>query len=263
MFDILLRLHNIVEVIDIIIVAVVIYWLMLMFKGSKAERMLWGLGVIIIVYFVSQRVELLTLHWILSNFLGSIIIFIIVVFQQDIRRALVQMGKPFSTADIKVAGEYLDEITKAVSSMSRKRTGALIALERSMDLGDYLEIGVEVDSRVTKELLLSIFDTASPLHDGAAVVRKGRIFKAGCILPLTEREVRKSMGTRHRAAIGLAEETDAVIIVVSEETGEITFVAEDAVNERIEPAWLLGELKRLFPAVAAGFRQYLPWRFGQ
>lgn len=263
MFDIIFRLHNIVEVLDIAIVAVVIYWLMLMFKGSKAERMLWGLGVVIIVYFVSQRADLLTLHWILSNFLGSIIIFIIVVFQQDIRRALVQMGKPFSTGDTRHAGEYLDEIVGAVAQMASLKTGALIVLERAMDLGDYLEIGVELDSKVTRDLLLSIFNTAGPMHDGAVVVRKGRVFKAGCILPMTEKEVSSYMGARHRAAIGLAEETDAVIVAVSEESGEITLVVEDVVTERIEIGWLLAELKKLFPAPAVSRWQYLLWRQGQ
>ncbi|MBI5886705.1 MAG: TIGR00159 family protein [Deltaproteobacteria bacterium] len=261
--DILLRLHNIVEVIDIIIVAMVIYWLMLMFKGSKAERMLWGLGVIIILYFVSQRVELLTLHWILNNFLSSIVVFIIVVFQQDIRRALAQVGRPFSLADIKGAGPYIDEAVKAVARMSREKTGALIVFERTMDLGDYLETGVTLDSKVTREILLSIFNTRSPLHDGAVVVRQGRVFKAGCILPLTDKDVSSEMGTRHRAAMGLAEETDAVIVAVSEETGEITLVVEDKATKRIEPGWLAGELKRLFPPAPAARWPFFAWRNGK
>ena len=214
-------MNTIVTLLDIAIVACVLYWFMLMFKGSRAERMIWGLGIIVVVYFGSQRFELLTLHWILSNFLSSIVVFIIVVFQQDIRRALVQMGKPFSTRDTITAVGALEEILKAVSYMSKKKIGALIVLERSMDLSDFLEdqLGVELDAKVSKELLLSIFNSASPIHDGAVVVRRGRVFKAGCILPLSEKELSKSMGTRHRAAIGLAEETDAAIIVVSEETG--------------------------------------------
>lgn len=260
MADILLRLHNIVEVFDIVIVAMVIYWLMLMFKGSKAERMLWGLGVIIIVYFVSQRAELLTLHWILNNFLSSIVVFIIVVFQQDIRRALAQVGRPFSMADTKGAGPYIDEAAKAVARMSREKTGALIVFERTMDLGDYLETGVTLDSKVTREILLSIFNPRSPLHDGAVVVRQGRVYKAGCILPLTDKDVAAEMGTRHRAAIGLAEETDAVIVAVSEETGEITLVVEDKVTKRIEPGWLASELKRLFSSAPVARWPYLVWR---
>jgi len=261
--DALLRLNYIVEVVDVVIVAAGIYWLMKMFKGSKAERMLWGLGVIIIMYFVSQRAQLLTLHWILSNFLGSIVVFIIVVFQQDIRRALVQVGRPFSLADSGGAGMYIDEACKAVSLMSKSKVGALIVFERKMDLGDYLESGVTLDSTVTIEILLSIFNTASPLHDGAVVVRQGRVYKAGCILPLTEKDFGMKTGTRHRAAIGLAEETDAVIVAVSEETGEITLVVEETVTKRIEPQWLAEELKRLFPPANNARWPHIEWMGGK
>ncbi len=246
MLENVLRAGNLISLFDIVIVATVLYWLMLMFKGTRAERMLWGLAVIVIVYFVSQRVELLTLHWILSNFLGSIVIFIIVVFQQDIRKALVHMGKPFSSRDIIRSGGVLEEIIKAVSKMSKAKTGGLIVCERNIDLGEYTESGVEVDSKVSTELLLSIFNTDSPMHDGAVIVRAGRIYKAGCILPLTEKELAKPLGTRHRAAVGLAEETDAAIIVVSEETGEITLAVEEEFYVGLDAERLYTDLKRLF-----------------
>ncbi len=248
MLESIFRVGNIISALDILIVATVLYWLMLMFKGTRAERMLWGLAVIVIVYFVSQRVELLTLHWILSNFLGSIVIVIIVVFQQDIRKALVQMGKPFSTRDIIRPGGVLEEIIKASSTMSKTRTGALIVCERNIELGDYAESGVEVDAKVSTELLLSIFNTDSPMHDGAVIIRGGRIGRAGCILPLTEKDLAKSLGTRHRAAVGLAEETDAAIIVVSEETGEITLAVEEELYIGLDPERLYTDLKRLFAA---------------
>ncbi len=246
MLEHIVRINNIISFFDIIIVAVVLYWLMLMFKGTRAERMLWGLAVIVIVYFVSQRVELLTLHWILSNFLGSIVIFIIVVFQQDIRKALVHMGKPFSSRDIIRSGGVLEEITKAASQMSKSKTGGLIACERNIDLGEYTGSGVDIDAKVSTELLLSIFNTDSPMHDGAVIVRGGRIYKAGCILPLTGKELARPLGTRHRAAIGLAEETDAAIIVVSEETGEITLAVEEELYVGLDPERLYTDLKRLF-----------------
>ena len=216
MIENILGFNAIVAALDIVIVAIILYWLMLMFKGTRAERMLWGIAIIVIVYFVSQRFELLTLHWILSNFLGSIVIFIIVVFQQDIRRALVQMGKPFSTREAMNAGGVLEEIVRTAQKMSETRTGGIIVLERSMDLGDFIseEAGVELDALVSKELVLSIFNTALPVHDGAVIVRNGRVSRAGAILPLTNKELSNpSLGTRHRAAIGLAEETDAAIIV--------------------------------------------------
>lgn len=248
MLENIFRFSTLVTVFDVLIVAFVLYWFMLMFKGTRAERMLWGLAIIVIVYFVSQRAELLTLHWILSNFLGSIAIFIIVVFQQDIRRALVQMGKPFSSRDVIASRGAVDEIVRAVSYMSKTKTGALIVLERSMDLSDFLDegVGVELDAKISKEFLLSIFNPTAPLHDGAVIVRGGRAFKAACILPLTDKELSKSMGTRHRAAIGLAEETDAAIIVVSEETGEITLVVEDGLYVDLGAEKLLADLKKLF-----------------
>lgn len=248
MIENIFGMNTLVTLLDIAIVAFVLYWFMLMFKGSRAERMIWGLGIIVVVYFVSQRFELLTLHWILSNFLSSIVVFVIVVFQQDIRRALVQMGKPFSTRDSMTSGGALDEILKAVTLMSKKKMGGLIVLERSLELGDILEdqLGIELDAKVSKELLLSIFNSSSPIHDGAVVIRQGRVFKAGCILPLTEKELSKSMGTRHRAAIGLAEETDAAIIVISEETGGITLVVEDGLFVDIGQERLAEDLKHLF-----------------
>lgn len=241
----ILSLSNLINVVDILIVAVGLYWFMLMFKGTRAEMMLWGLAVVIIIYFVSRRAELLTVHWILSNFLGSIAIFIIVVFQQDIRKALVQVGKPFSARYVTGSLEAMEEITKAVGAMAKSRTGGLIAVERGMELAEFLGAGVELDAAVSKELLLSIFNTGSPLHDGAVVIRGGKVARAGCILPLTEKELAKSMGTRHRAAVGLAEETDAVIIVVSEETGEITLVVEDGLYVGITTERLLEDMKTL------------------
>jgi len=163
------------------------------------------------------------------------------------------MGKPFSTRDTMTSTAALDEILKAVTFMSKRKIGGLIVLERSIDLGDFLEdqLGVELDAIVSKELLVSVFNSSSPIHDGAVVVRRGRVFKAGCILPLSEKELSKSMGTRHRAAIGLAEETDAAIIVVSEETGAITLAVEDGLSVNVSAEKLSAELKQLF-----AFREY-------
>ncbi|MBI5643055.1 MAG: TIGR00159 family protein [Deltaproteobacteria bacterium] len=262
MIEHIFNFSNLVTFVDILLVAVLLYWFMLMFKGTRAERMLWGIAVIIIIYFVSQRAELLTLHWILSNFLGSIAIFIIVVFQQDIRKALVQMGKPFSSRDTAGSKEVLEEITRAVASMSKARTGGIIVIERGIDLGDFLEVGVEIDAKLSKELILSVFNTNSPLHDGAVIVRGSRVFKAGCILPLTEKELTKSMGTRHRAAIGLSEETDAAVIVVSEQTGEITMVVEDGLFVDLGQDKLLTDLKKLFAHKSYQRKTILPWKAG-
>lgn len=260
MFDAIFKIGTLLTVLDIVVVAFLLYWFMLLFKGTRAERMLWGIGVIIIIYFVSQRFELLTLHWLLNNFLGSIAIFIIVVFQQDIRKALTQMGKPFSTRDVAGSREAIDEIVKAVISMSNAKTGGIIAVERGIGLSEFLELGVEVDAKASRELLLSIFNPASPLHDGAVAVRGGRVFKAGCILPLTGRELPKAMGTRHRAAVGLSEETDAVIIVVSEETGSVTLAFDDEVHTEVSPDELHERLSQLFEGRTGQKKSMLPWK---
>ncbi|OGP21205.1 MAG: TIGR00159 family protein [Deltaproteobacteria bacterium GWA2_55_10] len=262
MIEKILGFNTIIAALDIVIVAFILYWLMLMFKGTRAERMLWGIAIIVVVYFASQRFELLTLHWILSNFLSSIVIFIIVVFQQDIRRALVQMGKPFSTREAMKAGGVLEVTVKAAQKMSETRTGGILVLERSIDLGDFIgeDAGIELDAKVSKELILSIFNTASPVHDGAIIIRNGRVFKAGAILPLTNKELSNSLGTRHRAAIGLAEETDAAIIVVSEETGEMTLVFEDGIYPDLAADKLLSDLKQLFAFKGYPKKAMFPWR---
>src|SRR3990170_7588172 len=157
-----------IDLIDILIVAFVIYWLMLLVKGTRAERMLWGLAIIVLVYFISQRMELFTLHWILSNFLSSIVIIVIVVFQRDIRRVLVQVGRTsFFSRGLGLKEELLEELTKAAFQMSKNKTGALIVLERDVGLGDYLDVGIEVDAKVSSEMVLSIFNPTSPIHDGA------------------------------------------------------------------------------------------------
>lgn len=262
LFDSIFRLGTLSAVIDIFIVALVLYWIMATVKGTRAERMLWGVVVIVIVYFVSLRAGLVTLHWILNNFLGSIVIFIIVVFQQDIRRALGHMGRHFSTTETARSREVLDEIAEAVSSMSGNRTGGLIVIERSVDLGGFLDTGVDMDAKVSKELILSVFNGQSPMHDGAAVVRGARILKAGCILPLTEKDLAGSLGTRHRAAMGLAEETDAAIIVVSEKTGDIALAVDDEALVGLRPSELLDRLKLLFPAEINQRSAFFPWKAG-
>jgi diadenylate cyclase len=144
--------------------------------------------------------------------------------------------------------------------LSRDKTGALIAIERAIDLTDSIVSGVELDARLTRELLLSVFNQSSPLHDGAVVIRRGRVYMAGCILPLTEKELEKPMGTRHRAALGLSEEADAAIIVVSEETGEITLVVEEKVSSGMSAERLQRELRSLFSWKGAKAGLIFPWQ---
>lgn len=246
MIESVFTFDGLLAVVDILIVATVIYYLMLLVKGARAERMIWGIGIIVLLYFFSQRAQLITLHWILNNFLGSIVIILVVVFQQDIRRALMQMGRPFSVSRRSLGSDFVEEIAMAVVAMSKNKTGALIAIQRQSDLGEFVESGVEIDSALTRDLLLSIFNPSSPLHDGAVIVRRERIAWAGAILPLSSKEFSRTTGTRHRAAMGLSEETDAVVIVVSERSGEITLAMDDGVTKGFDYDSLVDSLRKIF-----------------
>lgn len=225
------------DVVDIVIVWYVIYRIILLVRGTRAAQMLVGLAVVIIAFIISQSLELNTLYWILDNFLSSIILIIIVIFQHDIRRALSQFGRnPFLGPRISsLEAEVIEEIMKASTSLASKRIGALIVIGRKVGLKEYIESGVEIDSLVTKELILSIFLPYSPIHDGAIIVQEGRIIAAGCFLPLTVNpNVSKELGTRHRAAIGMSEETDALVVVISEEAGRISLAIDGSMVSNLD-----------------------------
>jgi len=211
--------------------------------------MLIGLAVVVGAFIISQRLELITLSWILDNLLSSIVLIIIVIFQHDIRRALSQFGRnPFwgrKAGSLEAA--LVEELVKAGVSLANKRIGALIVLGRKTGLNDYLESGVQIDAQVVKELIISIFLPYSPIHDGAVIIQEGRIVAAGCFLPLTVNpNVSKEMGTRHRAAIGLSEETDALVIVVSEESGRISLAIEGAIITNLDGPSLREKLYQEF-----------------
>lgn len=210
-------------------------------------QMLAGIGIIIFAYFAAKQFQLLTLYWLLNTFLSSIFLIIIIIFQRDIRRALTQVGRtPFSKSDEDTL-HSMDEIVGAANFMARKRIGALIIMERETGLKDYVESGHPIDSLISRELLVSLFLTTSPLHDGGVVIRQGRILTAGCVLPLTKNPyISKKLGTRHRAAIGISEETDAVIIVVSEETGRISLVQHGAITSDLDDSALRNRLEAIF-----------------
>jgi diadenylate cyclase len=249
-----------IDVIDILIVAFIIYQIMLLVKGTRAQQMLWGLAILIIVYFLSQWSGLVTLRWVLNIFLSSIIIIIIVIFQHDIRRALIQVGRPqfFGVAEKAEKVFAIEEVVKASFALAQKEIGAIMVLERNIGLRDYVEVGREIDARVSNELLISIFHPSSPLHDGAVIIQGGRITAASCYLPLTSNtHVSKSLGTRHRAAIGLTEETDAVVVVVSEERGAVALIVEGVIRQALEPPDLRESLQRLFVTPKKGRRKFL------
>lgn len=237
------------DLVDIAVVAFVFYRLMLLIKGTRAVQILTGLAIVFLTYRLAETFQLLTLQWILSNFLSSIILVIVVVFQADIRRALAQVARnPFLFGhDAEGDEPVLDELVKAAVAMGAERVGGLIAIERRTGLRDYVDVGTTVDARVTKELLLSLFWPNSPLHDGAIIIQKGRVSAAGCFFPLTTNpSVQRHLGTRHRAALGLTEETDAVVVAVSEETGSVSLVVAGQIQRGLDAGTLKKSLYEIF-----------------
>jgi diadenylate cyclase len=222
---------------DVLIVTLGIYWLLVLIRGTRAVQILVGLIVLLVASAASNILNLLTLRLILENFLGSAVIIIVILFQHDIRRALARVGRGFfPTVSAQQESQMLEEIVRAAQKLSTRRVGALIVLERDTHLDDQIEAGTSIDADVSKELLISIFLTQSPLHDGAVVIQQGRIAHAGCILPLTLREdLPEGVGTRHRAAVGITEETDAVVVVISEETGGISVVLRGEMAQNLDP----------------------------
>ena len=222
------RIFNLIrwqDILDILLVTVILYRLLLIIKGTKAAQMLIGLGVLFIAFVLSKYLGLYTIDWIIQSLWAQIVLAIIILFQPEIRKTLAQMGEARFLPSFTTAEELrsLEEIIKASVALSNRKIGALIVIEKDTNLKDFIEMGTQLDAKVSRELLLSIFHPTAPIHDGAVIIRGNRVVAAGCFLPLTlSAEISKSLGTRHRAGIGLTEETDAVVIIVSEETGSIT-----------------------------------------
>jgi len=235
------------DAVDIGVIAFIVYQILVLIRGTRAARMLLGLGVVFLVFLSSQIFDLYTVNWVLDNFLSSILLIIVVIFQHDIRRALTQVGSgPFFGREPGMQGQDVEEIVRAAVALASKRIGGLIAFERGVGLNEYIEGGTKVDSRISREIIVSIFLTSSPIHDGAIIVHQGRLAAAGCFLPLTTNpNVSKTLGTRHRAAIGLTEETDAVVIVVSEEDGRISLVQSGRLTRDLDAANLRERLQKL------------------
>lgn len=244
------------DLLDILVVAVILYWILLLIRGTRALQMVFGLVVLGAGYLLAQGAEMRTLVWILENFLGSIVIVVVVLFQNEIRHALALVGSnPLTGSNPGQQKLVMDEIVKAVGSLSNRRIGALIALERSTGLKNFIHRGTRIDAAVSKDLLMSIFMPFSPIHDGAVIISEGKISAAQVFFPLTlNPRLEKILGTRHRAALGLSEETDAVIIVVSEETGKISLACEGKIYSRLET----DELKRLLDKMLTGEGSQVP-----
>ncbi|MFO0576797.1 MAG: diadenylate cyclase CdaA [Polyangia bacterium] len=235
---------------DILIVYYIIYRVLKLVRGTRAAQTMAGMALIITVFFLAKRLELITVSWFFEKLIEYFIIFFVVIFQQDIRRALMQVGQNLFMRRQYEETYVIEEVVQAAGELAKQRIGALIVIERDADLTDHLgEVGAELDAKVTKELLVTLFvpEAANHLHDGAVIIRNLRIFRAGAVLPLSANtKLDKQLGTRHRAAIGVTEETDAVVVVVSEERGTVSLCFNGNIVRDLDAATLRKALLGLF-----------------
>lgn len=228
---------------DIMLVAFVLYYVLLLIKGTRAMQMGVGLALVFVLYQMAKRFGLVTLYAMLDTLLTSLVLIIVVVFQHDIRRALMRFGRrPLLTpARAALETQVIEEVVRAATSLAQKRIGALIVFERDAVLDEFIESGTVLDASVSKEILYSIFIPSfeNPMHDGAVIIRDGRVHRAGAFLPLTaSTKLDRSLGTRHRAAIGLSEDTDAAVVVISEERGSISLCFNGNIVRNLDAASL-------------------------
>lgn len=236
------------DLLDIALMAFAVYRLLLLIKGTRAMQMLWGLVLVVPIYYISGLLALSTINSILERFAGYLILSLVVLFQEDIRRALVRVGNPLAPGlTQQEESQILEEMQQAAFTLAQAHTGALIVVEREGSLQDYVDGGTPIEGRVTRELLQAVFQTSSPIHDGAVIIQKDRVASAGCFLPLTTNpEISRALGTRHRAAIGITESTDAVVLVVSEEEGHVSLAVEGTLRVMPDPNSLRQELQKHF-----------------
>jgi uncharacterized protein (TIGR00159 family) len=248
-----------VAVVDIGIVFYLVYRTLLLIKGTRAAQMLVGVFLIAGGFFAAKQFELTTLSWLLDNFINYFIIIIIVVFQHDIRRGLMRMGTLFSSKRNYQETFVFEEVIKAAEQMARARIGGLFVFEREADLAEFVEPGVPLDAQVSQELLVSLFvpESQNACHDGAVIIKNLRVQQAGAVLPLSANpKLDKQLGTRHRAAIGITEETDAVVVVVSEERGQVSLCFHGNIARDLSGATLRKALLGLFQKERHRGRRY-------
>ena len=237
------------DIADILVVSVLIYEVLKLIRGTRAVQMALGGGFLVALFYTSRWGRLETVNWLIRTMFGYVVFAAIVLFQADIRRALAHLGRaPFFRyfAKPESAQESIEEIVVASSMLSSHRIGAIIAIERQIGLRNYIEGGIPLDAVLTYDLLVSIFQLSSPLHDGAVIVRSDRVAAAACFLPLTVNpKLSKDLGSRHRAAIGLTEENDSVAVVVSEQTGAISVVSDGQIERAVSGDDLRARLRAL------------------
>jgi len=234
---------------DILVVSIIIYELLKLIRGTRAVQMAVGAGLLAVLFYGSRSLHLDTVNWLIRNMFGYVVFGFIVLFQSDIRRALAHFGRaPFFRylAKAESREESIEELAVAASMLSAQRVGAIVALERQIGLRNYIEGGIPLDAVLTYDLIVSIFQLKSPLHDGAVIIQEDRVAAAACFLPLTVNpKLSKELGSRHRAAIGLTEENDSIAIVVSEETGSISIVVDGQIERSLSTEALRARLRSL------------------
>jgi diadenylate cyclase len=244
---------SVISIIDIVLVAILIYQFLVLVRGTRAAPMLVGVAALGLAFYFARLGELRTLNWLLSTLLPYVVFALIVVFQSEIRHALANLGSRISLmrSTSSVADVY-DDIVLAANLFSQNQTGALIVIEREIGLRTYIESGVSLDARLSYDLLATVFRPSAPLHDGAVIVQRDRIAAAACFLPLSMNPVLSTqLGTRHRAAIGITEETDAVAVIISEETGTISMAVAGSIERELT-------VERLRERLSALLRRYAP-----
>ena len=243
------KLHWIMDILDVFIVSFLFYRLFLLIKGTRAAQMFSGLVLIVFASLVAQWLQLRGVNWIVSSLKTVWVVAFVILFQPELRKALAQLGQ-YPLLDSLVRTQpygILGEVAKAAEELASKKEGALIVLERQVGLKTYVETGTRLDARASAELIVTVFTPPSPLHDGALIIRGDRVVAAGCILPLTQNPaLSKSLGTRHRAALGLSEESDALVLVVSEETRQISVAIKGTLRRVKDTGALLSELSAVY-----------------
>ncbi|HKM40108.1 MAG TPA: diadenylate cyclase CdaA [bacterium] len=248
----LLHDFSVLDFLDIIIVAFLFYRVIIWIRGTRAVQLIKGLALLLAAYFLSRRFELAATSWLLDKAMTIGLIAIPLIFQPELRRGLEQLGRGrffkgtnrlLDTEDI---SDVIGEVVRAAQVLSRNKVGALIVLERQTGLKEVEETGIPLDAVVSAEMLVNIFVPNTPLHDGAVIISGGRVAAAGCFLPLTESDVSQELGTRHRAALGISEQSDCITVVVSEETGIISSTQEGKIKRHLDESSLNSLLREIF-----------------
>lgn len=254
---------RLLDIIDILVIGFLLYHIMLLIKDTPAVQLIKGLIILFIASFIADQLGLRTINWLLKGAMAMMVVALPIIFQPEIRRGLLKMGRKgflintsfLHKEDSKKIEQLINGLVMVIPMLSAKHKGALVVLEREVGLNDILETGIILNSEFSPELLYSIFMPDSPLHDGAVIIRGNKIVGANCILPLSERaDISRALGTRHRAALGLSEQTDALIIVVSEETGNISIALDGKITRPLEPQGLKKMLTHLYqPKIISEF----------